>query len=202
MGKKMDIKNKAGYRFGEIFIQMVSLIYTKVFWRKSRLLRLPCRIRGKRNIEYGKGFTTGYACRIEAGGNRKTLFIGENVVIGDYAHIAAHYHIKIGDNVLMASRVYISDTSHGCYKEGRNNTNPEIIPVQRELFYKEVEIGDRVWIGENVCILPGVHIGTGSIIGANATVCKNIGENCIAVGNPARVIKQWNRDKQIWEKRL
>lgn len=196
----MEFRENAGYGIGELFINSISFFYTKLFWRKCRLLRLPCRIRGKRNIEYGRGLTTGYACRIEAGGVKKTLFIGENVVMGDFAHIAAHYHIQIGNDVLMASRVYISDTNHGLYAEGPDGTSPDIKPVLRKLSYKEVIIGNRVWIGENVCILPGVHIGDGSIIGANATVCKNIPPNCIAAGNPAKVIKQWRKEKQCWEK--
>lgn len=75
-----------------------------------------------------------------------------------------------------------------------------IPPVERALTNDaEVIIGDNVWIGDNVVILPGVHIGDGSIIGANAVVTHDIPPNSIAVGSPARVIKQWNARTQTWD---
>lgn len=55
-----------------------------------------------------------------------------------------------------------------------------------------VTISDDVWIGANVIILPGVHIGTGSVIGAGSIVTKNIPPSVVAVGNPAKVIKKRN----------
>ena len=130
----------------------------------------------------------------------ETLHIGNNVVIGDYAHIAAHYSVTIGDNVLIASRVYISDTSHGAYTDSVDCTSPEIFPNNRPIICKEVEIGNNVWIGENVCILPGVHIGKGCVIGANTTVTKSIPEYSIVVGTPGKIIKRYNKQKKYWEK--
>ncbi|MDR2406844.1 MAG: sugar O-acetyltransferase, partial [Bacteroidales bacterium] len=52
-----------------------------------------------------------------------------------------------------------------------------------------VVIEDNVWIGDKVTILPGVHIGYGSIIGANAVVTKDVPANCVVGGNPAKIIK-------------
>ncbi|WP_279145834.1 DapH/DapD/GlmU-related protein, partial [Clostridium tyrobutyricum] len=63
---------------------------------------------------------------------------------------------------------------------------------------KEVVIEDDVWIGEMVCILPGVRIGKGSIIGAGAIVTKNIPKYSIAVGNPAKVVKNYNFNDKVW----
>ena len=60
-------------------------------------------------------------------------------------------------------------------------------------------IGDNVWIGENVVVLPGADIGKGSIIGANAVVKGKIHDNSIAVGSPAHVVKKWNNDTENWE---
>ena len=127
------------------------------------------------------------------------MTIGENVVIGDYAHIAGHYSVTIGDNVLMASRVYISDTSHGAYGNMQETQDtPCSAPNKRKLICKPVFVGDNVWIGENVCILPGVRVGHGCIIGANSVVTKDIPDKCIAVGNPCRVVKKWNGSE--WKK--
>ncbi|WP_254789998.1 acyltransferase, partial [Vibrio cholerae] len=60
---------------------------------------------------------------------------------------------------------------------------------------KSIYIGSHVWLADNVTILKGVDIGSGSIIGINSTVTKSIGQYCIAAGNPARKIKDnisWN----------
>ncbi|EEW11823.1 acetyltranferase, putative [Vibrio mimicus VM573] len=60
---------------------------------------------------------------------------------------------------------------------------------------RDITIGAHVWLADNVTILKGVDIGSGSIIGINATVTKSIDQSCIAAGNPARKIKDnisWN----------
>ena len=62
----------------------------------------------------------------------------------------------------------------------------------------EVEIGEGSWIGEGVCII-GAKIGKNVVIGANAVVTKDIPDYCVAVGLPARIIKRYNLEKQIWE---
>ena len=90
---------------------LVSVIYTKLFFRHARLIRLPFDIRNKNYIKIGRGFTTGFGCRIEAypKDKRKVLFIGKNVQMNDYVHITAMESVVIGNNVLMASKIYISD---------------------------------------------------------------------------------------------
>ncbi len=193
---------KNNYSFGEIIKNILFLLYTKIFFRQARLIRLPFIIRGRRKMECGKGLTTGYSCRLEMFGknSEKKLFIEENCKMGDYVHIAASKKVSIGKNCLIASKVYISDTSHGNYKEANENSSPTISPDDRPLFSEEVIIGDNVWIGENVCILPGSQIETGCIIGANSVVNSKIPLNSIAVGSPAKVIKRWNEITKEWEK--
>jgi len=105
--------------------------------------------------------------------------------------------MKIGSNVLFASNVFISDHTHGNYS-GKNQSSPFQAPNDREITCQDVEIGDRVWIGENVAILMGVSIGESSIIGANSVVTKNIPAFSIAVGSPARVIKAWDKSIEQW----
>ena len=132
-------------------------------------------------------------------GTKKTLTIGDNCQIGDYCHIVALKKMNIGNNVLIASKVFISDTSHGTYTRD-NQDSPNIAPVDRPLISQSVEIGDNVWIGENVVVLQGSKIGKGSIIGANAVVTGDIPENSIAAGVPARVIKKWDQNSKTWRK--
>ncbi len=188
------------------FIGFLKLLFMKLntllFFSKSRLIRYPIIIRGKKNIDLGINLTTGVGCRIEAFSkkNKKVIKFGENVQINDYVHITAMNNVSIGDNVLMASKIYISDCSHGFYEGGENDSNPDLIPIKREYKISSVIIEDNVWLGEFVSILPGVKIGKGSIIGANSVVTKDIPSKSIAVGSPAKVIKQFNEGTKKWEK--
>jgi lipopolysaccharide O-acetyltransferase len=163
---------------------------------------LPFDIRNKNKIQIGSNFTTGINCRLEAitYGNEIVLKIGNNVQINDYVHITANKSVTIGNNVLLASKIYISDCSHGIYSESENQSNPEIPPNDRLLFSKPVVINDNVWIGEFVSVLPGVTIGRGTIVGANSVVSRSLPDYVIAVGSPARPIKKFNFKNLKWEK--
>ena len=131
-------------------------------------------------------------CRIEAwdeyNGKRfvPRIEIGEDVRINSTCHIGAINKVVIGDQCLLGSHVMIIDHSHG-------KGIPEEIdihPSERDLYSKgPVIIGSRCWLAENVIILPGVTIGDGCIIGANTVVTKNIPPYSVAVGNPARVVR-------------
>ena len=184
------------YGIGELFLNSVSLLYTKFFWHGARLVRLPIFARGKKNIHYKHGFTTGYQCRISVS-NKGSISFGENVVMGDNIQIQCEKEITFGDNVLLASRIYIGDTSHGRYS-GPNQTDPNIPPNERELVSDEIHIGNNVWIGNQVSILGGCNIGDGCIIGANSVVTHDLEANSIYAGSPARLIKRWDDSKEQW----
>lgn len=191
------------YRICDKFKLASYLIRTKLICRTVRLFRFPIDIRGKKWIDFGRQLTTGYWCRLEAfqfGSSNGQIIFGNNVQINDFVHISSISSVKIGDNVLIASHVYISDNSHGFYKGDMKDSSPEIPPALREYNVAPVSIGNNVWIGEGVIVLPGVTIGNGSIIGAHSVVNRNIPENCIAVGSPARVIKRFNKQTGRWEK--
>lgn len=194
------MKNK--YSISEFVHTCYSLVLTKITMRKARLIRRPIHMRGKKSIEGGTRLTTGFYCRFDMPGNKKTLFIGDNCEIGDNVHIVAYNNVTIGNNVLMASKIFISDTNHGLYtdKLGEKQSSPEVAPNSRPLITSATKIGSNVWIGENVVILPGSEIGNGCIIGANTVVKGKIDDNCIAVGSPAIVVKKWNESLQVWEK--
>ncbi|WP_456103320.1 acyltransferase [Prevotella sp.] len=113
------------------------------------------------------------------------IHISDNTLIRRNSHITAINKIRIGKNVLTGTNVLISDNEHG--ESSRQNMN--IQPRLRQLVSKgEVIIEDNVWIGNNACILGGVRIGMGSIIGANAVVTKDIPPYSIAAGVPAKII--------------
>lgn len=187
------------YSISEFTKNVYSLILTKLFFKHARLIRRPVYIRGKKSIVGGNNLTLGRFCRFDLDGNKKTLFIGDNCEFGDMTHIVALNNVQIGNNVLIASKVFISDTSHGSYK-GIDQDLPSIPPNKRKLISDEVVIGNNVWIGENVVILAGVHIGDGCIIGANSVVTKNIPNNTIAAGVPVKFIKLYNNELKEWIK--
>ncbi|MGO4959341.1 DapH/DapD/GlmU-related protein [Bifidobacterium pseudolongum] len=106
--------------------------------------------------------------------------------------------MTIGDNVLMASNIFITDTSHGSFKDEADA--PQVAPDDRKLHTRPTKIGNNVWIGEGACILSGVEIGDGCTIGANAVVTKSIPANSVAGGVPAKVLRKWNKELGIWER--
>lgn len=185
------------YSPSEFVKNIYALTITKLFYRPARFIRRPIYMRGKESICYRNGLTLGYSCRFDLPGKRKTLFIGENCEFGDNVHIVAHEKVKIGKDVLIASKVFISDTNHGNYK-GEVQDSPYTHPNNRILVTKPVYIGDRVWIGENVVILPGVTIEDGCIIGANSVVNTDIKKNTMVAGSPARVIKIYDEKEKKW----
>ena len=118
---------------------------------------------------------------------------------GDTIHIEQPFHcdygsnIEVGDNVMLAPNVAIYTAGHPIHYIPRNTGYEYGI---------DITIGDNVWIGGNVVITPGVKVGNGVVIGAGSVVTKNIPDNCIAAGNPARVIREiTDEDKHYYFKK-
>lgn len=185
------------YMPSEYIKNVYSLIMTKLTMKQARFIRRPIYIRGRKSVTGCIGLTTGRFCRFDLNGKKQTLLIGKNCEMGDMTHIVAHQRVEIGDNTLIASKCFISDTNHGVYK-GDNQDSPETPPNKRKLVSKPVKIGNNVWIGENVVILAGSEIGDGCIIGANSVVSGKIEDNTIAAGAPCKSIKKWNGTE--WKK--
>lgn len=115
------------------------------------------------------------------------LIIKNNVSITDRCIISAANRIEIGNGCLLGRDTFITDNSHG---ENISINELNISPHERNIFSKgTIIIGDNVWTGKNVCIMPNVKIGNGAIIGANSVVTHNIPPYSVAVGSPAKVIK-------------
>ena len=109
----------------------------------------------------------------------KNIKIGKNVFINACCRFQDQGGIEIGDGSLIGHNTTIATLNHDFNPAKRQNLTP-----------RPVKIGKNVWIGSDCTILPGVEIGDGAIIGAGSVVTKSIPANTIAVGNPARVIKE------------
>lgn len=140
----------------------------------------------------GKGVHVDIDFHCECG---KHIFIGDKVIINMNCTFVDNNRIDIGSNVLIASNVQIYTATHSTkveermveeWKEGQDICRTYALPVKIE---------DGVWIGGGVIILPGVTIGRNSVIGAGSVVTRSIPANCVAVGNPCRVIKKINDNK-------
>lgn len=120
-----------------------------------------------------------------------------DVLIGDRTRIGMSNvligPVTIGNDVMMAQNIVISGLNHG-YED--INTVPHKQPVTR----KKISIEDEVWIGANVVIVAGVTIGKHAVIAAGSVVTKNIPSYSVAVGNPAKVIKQYNPQTGHWDR--
>ncbi|MCR1900992.1 sugar O-acetyltransferase [Ligilactobacillus apodemi] len=125
---------------------------------------------------------------------------GRHVSVGDnfYANFDCIFldvnRITIGDNVMFGPRVGLYTAGHPLDSKVRNEDQLE--------FGLPITIKDNVWLGGNVCVLPGVTIGENSVIGTGAVVTKDIPANSVAVGNPAKVVKTLGeKERKYWEKK-
>lgn len=152
---------------------------------------------GRKHISIGNGSCLGRGIVLTAVDNFKgqrfspSITIGDNVSIGDFSHITAIDKITIGNGVLTGQFVTITDNSHGA----SNLLDADIAPTYRELFSKgPVNIEENVWIGEKASIMPGVTIGKGAVVAANAVVTKDVPPYTLVAGVPAKIIKQVKLD--------
>ncbi len=173
-------------------------MYNKKFknFPKSAVFINPDKIEGLQYITIGNNVvfqSMAWILALKQENIEPSLIIDNGSVIGRFAHIVALRSVTIKENVLIADKVYISDNIHA-------SEDVNIPIIKQEILYKsEVVIGENSWIGENVSII-GTKIGKHCIIGANSVVTKEIPDYSVAVGNPAKVIKQFNVQTQKWEK--
>lgn len=187
----LGLSNKITYLFNVFYSGRISRALR--YCGKNTHISYPLYVFGPKNISIGDNFITYARLRIETHERflgkefSPNLTIGNNVAINFDCHIGCINKISIGNNVLIASKVFITDHYHG-------DTTREMIalpPSLRNLTSKgPVIIEDNVWIGEGVTIMPNVTIGENSIIGANSVVTKSVPKNCVAAGVPAAIIKE------------
>lgn len=164
-----------------------------------------CVVLGSKHILVGENFNAYANMWMEAISQHKSnvfqpkIVIGANVSFSDGVHVSCIDRVEIGNDVLIGSRVYIADHSHGCYS-GQDQTNPEIPPAMRQLGGGgRVTIGANVWICDNSIIVGPVDIGKGAIIAANSVVRQSVPAETMVAGAPARPIKVFDKSLGIWK---
>jgi acetyltransferase-like isoleucine patch superfamily enzyme len=152
----------------------------------------------ERYIHVGEGTIIGPYVTLSAGmlpGQQclsdRVVTIGDRCLIGKGSGIVGHLSIEIGDDVWTGQHVYITDQNHGY-----ENLD---LPIGRQSMPEQpVVVGDGSWLGFGTVVLPGARIGRHVVVGANSVVGGELPDFCVAVGAPARVIRQ-HRPGEGWK---
>lgn len=165
-----------------MFLSMVRRAYAILKSVKKTCLITFNKIRRVRfiintNISLGERVSIGKNCSFS--GNIK---IGDNVTFVSNNHVIGN--VKIGSNVIFAANSIINSKNHDIGEQS------DALPYGTKYDNREVIIENNIWVGNNVIILPGVHVREGAVIGAGSVVTKNVDICSIVAGNPAKEIKK------------
>src|ERR1035437_4101379 len=172
-----------GVSLGTLPADLARAFFRRVYWfhkaaslqeaGNESMIEYPARIVGGKYIRIGASFWAGPGLTLEAHDRHRDaryeprVVIGDRVRVGNQCHIACVNRVEIGDDVLMGHRVFVTDHFHG-----RITREELAVPPNSRLVSSKgpVIIERNVWIGEGAGVLPGVTVGEGSVIGANAVV--------------------------------
>lgn len=173
-----------------------ALTFYVIIGKKFKLVGCGFRFFGGKYIQIAPGGAFGKNCWIQAVSKYKgvnyspKIIIGRNCCCSDGVHISAANEIRVGDNVLLGSNIYIGDHSHGTGKL----TAAEILiaPAARQLGDIEpIVIGNNVWVCDGVVILGGTQIAAGSVVAANSVVRGRFGKPGLIAVAPAKLIREY-----------
>lgn len=152
----------------------------------------PAALFGEQAIRIGRDTLVGPGVALSAGMapdqeliSDDIVTIGDRCVIGRNSSIVAHYRVAIGNDVYTGPGVYITDQNH----DWEDLDRPIGQQVRQE---RPVHIGSGSWLGAGAVVLPGVTIGEHVVVGAGCVVTRDVPPRSVVVGNPARLIQQWD----------
>jgi acetyltransferase-like isoleucine patch superfamily enzyme len=130
-------------------------------------------------VRFGEGCIIDRGMTVEVSG---TLEVGPCTIFGHHCTVAARSSVRIGANCLIAELVSIRDHDH-------DFATLDLPTRDQGQVIADVVVGSNVWLGSKVTVLKGVTIGDNAVIGAGAVVSRDVPDNAIAVGVPARVVR-------------
>jgi acetyltransferase-like isoleucine patch superfamily enzyme len=142
----------------------------------SNVVLGPAELRGSRRIRLGRRLFLYRELYLETQG-RGEITIGDGVVISRGTHLVAFAGIRIGDGSMIGEYASIRDANHRTGNGPLRDSGHDARPI---------DIGCDVWIGRGVTVLPGVRIGDGAVVGANAVVTRDVPAGARVAGVPAR----------------
>jgi acetyltransferase-like isoleucine patch superfamily enzyme len=177
------IKDKIDFIILDILLPIILNFYERSI--KFRIMRAWGAAHLKRIKNKGKNVSiVGYSRIV----NAENLILGNNVRIGYNCYFFCKGGVEIGDNTILSRNITIYSSNHD-FNSG------DMIPYNSNYVHKKVLIGNGVWVGMNVNIIPGVTIGDGAIIGMNVTVSKDVQPGEVLVSNKNRVVALRDMDK-------
>lgn len=164
----------------------------------SNVMILPgAELTGSHRMAFGNDVFVGRDSQIMIAHDRPQpgpmIVFGNGTSINRRALIAAVNEIVFGEYVLTAPGIYVADASH----EFRNAGMPITMQGLQESTSR-LEVASHSWIGINAALVGNIRIGKGSVIGSNAVVNRSIPDYCIAVGQPARVVRAYDARVKDW----
>jgi acetyltransferase-like isoleucine patch superfamily enzyme len=131
-------------------------------------------------LRLGRWSWIGHGCKLRV--HEGEVEIGAKTVLGQECTISAFQHVSIGRECILADRVMLIDFDHGVVEVDR--------PIREQGIYKrDVRVGHNCWLGYGACILRGVTVGDNAIVGTSAVVTRDVPENAVVAGIPARVLR-------------
>jgi lipopolysaccharide O-acetyltransferase len=161
---------------------------------KGSVLEPPVRLEGQGRIAVGSHVFVGPGSvlqTLDEGAGEVALEIGDGTTIAGTCVLSAVEHVRLGKGVLFARNVYVADHAHAFEDTSRAVLDQGVTDV------RPVEICDGAWLGQNVVVCPGVRIGRGAVVGANSVVRDDVPDHAVAVGAPARVVREFGRVAEL-----
>jgi acetyltransferase-like isoleucine patch superfamily enzyme len=139
-------------------------------------------------VHLGRWSWLGHGCKIRA--HEGEVWIGAKSVLGQECTISAFQHVSIGRECIVADRVMLIDFDHGVVEVER--------PIRQQGIYKrDVRIGHNVWIGYGASFLRGVTVGDNAVVGTYAVVTRDVPENAVVAGVPAKILRMRPRPRTL-----
>ncbi len=139
-------------------------------------------------VHLGRWCWIGHGCKIRA--HEGEVRIGAKTVLGQECTISAFQHVSVGRECILADRVMLIDFDHGVVDVEQ--------PIRVQGIYKrDVRVGNNVWVGYGACFLRGVTVGDNCIIGTSSVVTRDIPDDAVAGGVPARVLRMRDTPREL-----